>query len=382
MVSPLVSVVIPSFNHEPYIGQAIESVLSSTIQAIELIVVDDGSTDGSVKVVQNIKDSRIRLITQTNKGTPSAINRGVELAKAPWISILNSDDVYHPKKIEAHLEFHHGNPLLEASASRVRYVNAQGFDLPEENESVQWYRKALHAYKAEQTLLRSLYLTNHLVTTSCLFLSKQVFNSLGGFKPLRYVHDWFMFLSLAERGRFDIIDRYLVDYRMHGKNTVFEDMDRLIAECHFVLEWHVHNCVSGQEPSLSVSEANELIQSNPLVNFKVYSMCQYWREECQNDLQKVIEGIEHMKHPLVRKAISIICEDRKLQENFSKQEQIIAQKDAELIDRNAQLAQKETRIAELEKSTSWRITAPMRYTSAKIKNVITRFFQNRKCSIK
>jgi glycosyltransferase involved in cell wall biosynthesis len=88
--SPLVSVVIPSYNHRHYIGEAIQSVLGSTMQDFEIVVVDDGSVDDSVNVIEQINDRRIKLIRQSNRGAHAAINTGVAAASAPWIAILNS----------------------------------------------------------------------------------------------------------------------------------------------------------------------------------------------------------------------------------------------------------------------------------------------------
>lgn len=84
-----ISVVIPLFNKKEYILRAIESVLNQTHSNFELIVVDDGSTDGSAEVVTSVKDDRVRLISQSNQGVSVARNRGVQEARSEWVAFIN-----------------------------------------------------------------------------------------------------------------------------------------------------------------------------------------------------------------------------------------------------------------------------------------------------
>ena len=92
MANPLISVVIPLYNKEPIIGQSLQSVLSQSFEDFEVIVVDDGSTDGGVAVVESFSDERIHLIRQENGGPSKARNTGVKNAKGEWILFLDADD--------------------------------------------------------------------------------------------------------------------------------------------------------------------------------------------------------------------------------------------------------------------------------------------------
>ena len=89
----LISVVIPAYNHERFIGPAIDSVLGQTWEHLELIVIDDGSTDGTAKVVQGYTDARLSYYYQENQDAYNTINRGLGLAQGDYIAILNSDDM-------------------------------------------------------------------------------------------------------------------------------------------------------------------------------------------------------------------------------------------------------------------------------------------------
>ncbi len=97
---PFFSVVIPTFNRWPLVGDAIDSVLAQTFESFELIVVDDGSTDDSARIIEEQYGDRARIIRQANKGVSSARNAGIAAAKAAWIVFLDSDDLWTPDKLE------------------------------------------------------------------------------------------------------------------------------------------------------------------------------------------------------------------------------------------------------------------------------------------
>ena len=90
---PLISVVIPAYNHERFVGAAIESVLNQSCSDFELVIVDDGSTDNTAEVIKSYTDKRIHYYYQENQDAFNTINRGISLAKGRYISILNSDDI-------------------------------------------------------------------------------------------------------------------------------------------------------------------------------------------------------------------------------------------------------------------------------------------------
>jgi glycosyltransferase involved in cell wall biosynthesis len=110
-----VSVVIPLYNKAPYICRALSSVLRQTVQDIECIVVDDGSTDGGGDLVLKMGDPRIRLERQANGGVSQARNKGIELARHPLIAFLDADDEWLPEFLEASLKMHQEHPNIVAS---------------------------------------------------------------------------------------------------------------------------------------------------------------------------------------------------------------------------------------------------------------------------
>lgn len=308
---PLVSVVIPLYNHEAYVREALDSVLASSVEHLEVIVVDDGSTDRSVDIVHSVRDGRIRLIRQENRGAHAAINRGVEAAAAPWVAILNSDDRFHPHNLQRRLELHALEPALEASACRVRYISVSGAPLPEGSWRVWRYRKMTAAASGTGRLLSSLIAGNHLVTTSSLFVKRSVLTEIGGFPPLRYVHDWFVFLALAARDRFAVIEEELADYRRHPTNTIAENDALGRVEDNFVLEWHLAQAFAARPPLMDVGDALAALNSNSRVSYRLLLLFRLWRAHNDNDLGRAAEVFLARDHPLVQQALEIVAAEKR-----------------------------------------------------------------------
>ena len=112
---PNVSVVIPTYNHADYIAEAIRSVLNQTHIDYELIVVNDGSTDHTSEVVKEFDDSRLRYLEQENRGATAARNTGIRASHGQYIALLDADDIWHPEKLQAHVEFLGQNPAIDAT---------------------------------------------------------------------------------------------------------------------------------------------------------------------------------------------------------------------------------------------------------------------------
>jgi glycosyltransferase involved in cell wall biosynthesis len=123
---PTISIVMPLFNKEKEVERAIQSVLNQTVSDFELIVVNDGSTDGSPKVVQGIKDHRIRLINQTNGGVSAARNRGIEEAQSELIAFLDADDEWMPDFLETVYRLRDKFPSCDVFATNYLYRNVDG----------------------------------------------------------------------------------------------------------------------------------------------------------------------------------------------------------------------------------------------------------------
>lgn len=223
--NPKISVIIPLYNHEKYIKEAICSVLEQTFSDLELIIINDGSTDKSEEVVKSINDDRIQYLYQENQGAHNSINRGIQLAHGEYVSILNSDDVYYKNRFEEALKILESDSSICAVFSHLEFIDENG-------EFIKFYRgaedywKDLYPetpYKGTNDIVLDLLGGNFLITTSNLFCRINVFKDIGYFTNLRYAHDYDLFLRLCSHYKTYIINAPLLKYRKHGANTIKEN---------------------------------------------------------------------------------------------------------------------------------------------------------------
>lgn len=119
MKPPLISCIIPAYNEEQLLGEAIDSVLVQTYRPIEVIVVDDGSTDGTAKIVKSYRD-KINYLWQANSGPGAARNLGISTAKGAYLAFLDADDLWHPEKLAAQIARFRDRPGLDMCLTRVK----------------------------------------------------------------------------------------------------------------------------------------------------------------------------------------------------------------------------------------------------------------------
>jgi glycosyltransferase involved in cell wall biosynthesis len=124
--APELSVVITAFNVAAYIGDALQSALNQTLRHIEVIVVDDGSTDGTLAVIRSIHDPRIRLVARSHAGEIAAFNAAIALAQGEFIAFLDGDDVWHPDKLAQHVRFLKDHPEIDLTFSWSRIIDENG----------------------------------------------------------------------------------------------------------------------------------------------------------------------------------------------------------------------------------------------------------------
>ena len=196
---PLVSVIIPVYNGEAFVGNAIESVLRQRHRPLEIIVVDDGSTDGSAAVVRRFRE-RVRYHRQANAGAASSRNRGVSMARGPLISFLDADDLYVENKLTLQVQRLELNPRAEIVIGYRQYL------MLEDSATDSVFREHLEPAMSLQL--------------GCGLFRATVFPKVGRFtESLRICDDWDWFLRARELGVRLLIHRDVVLHqRIHGGN--------------------------------------------------------------------------------------------------------------------------------------------------------------------
>ncbi len=222
-MNTLVTVVIPSYNHEKYVAAAVDSCLSQTYRDLEVIVVDDGSQDNSVDLLQTryAGDPRVKIVTQQNNGAHAAINVGIHQASGEYIAILNSDDLFHGRRIEVLIqEAQQVHGIGALVFSDLEFINDEGHPAPEHERADEY--KMLQQ-RCQKTPLESLFFAGNVaMTSSNLFFSKALYDSVGEFAALRYTHDWDWALRATVHCPPIWVRENLLSYRVHGSNTISE----------------------------------------------------------------------------------------------------------------------------------------------------------------
>jgi glycosyltransferase involved in cell wall biosynthesis len=197
------SVVIPLFNKEAYVLRAIQSVLNQTHSDFELIVVDDGSTDGGAAVVESVIDPRVRLIRQPNGGVSKARNRGVQEARADWVSFLDADDEYEPEFLKRIFEFirDHADADLALVGTNHYFGDRSNVALQKPKEDGVYDYFELFGNQRSPN------------NSSATVVNKAGFLAVGGFpEGIKYFEDWTTWFKLALAGDFGFISSPLGIY--------------------------------------------------------------------------------------------------------------------------------------------------------------------------
>ena len=206
---PLVSIIIPTFNRKLYVADAIESCLTQTSRNCEIIVVDDGSSDGTGHFLQERYGERIRYIYQENLGPGIARNRGIAAANGQFIHFLDADDQLHVEKIAIGLEAFRQHPDVSVIYTHYQQMASDGLT-PVETGPFEAYTDDVYCELLRQTGCR-------ILTSSSMFRCAAL-RAVGGFandEEFRSAEDWDLFLRLALRYRFHGISEKLVYRRVH-----------------------------------------------------------------------------------------------------------------------------------------------------------------------
>ena len=126
--APAVTVVMTAYNVAPYIRAAIQSALAQTFQDFELLVLDDGSTDGTLQIAERFKDSRIRVVRSLHRGAATQLRSGIEQTQNRYIALLDGDDMWSPNKLELHVKFLNSQPRADLTLSWSRIIEEDGLD--------------------------------------------------------------------------------------------------------------------------------------------------------------------------------------------------------------------------------------------------------------
>ena len=203
---PLVSAIVPTWNNADYASRAVRSVLAQTYKPVQVVVADDGSTDGTVDALRAFGD-RITLVESEHRGIPFTRNAALSAAKGQIVAFLDSDDEWLPRKLELCAP-----RLIEDAAVGAVYTRV----LVRDEVKKQTYE--LPVYNREGHLGRDLF-TECRMSTSSLVVRRSVLDRVGLFdEELLRAQDWDMMIRLAEAARYAFVNEPLTVRRLHSQN--------------------------------------------------------------------------------------------------------------------------------------------------------------------
>jgi glycosyltransferase involved in cell wall biosynthesis len=282
--TPCVSVVVPSYNHEPYLTQALASVLDQRGVDLELVIVDDGSHDKSWSLIEAIErqDVRVHAFRQTNQGAHAAINTGVAHCHGEFIAILNSDDCYRPDRLATLAELASTGEGKDFITTGLRLIDATG-QLISHHPWLEEYHRMCRSAQANG-LWATLLERNFTVSTSNFFVRRSLWHALGPIRPLRYNMDWDYalraYLKAPERFAW-YHDMELWDYRLHGDNTILGGLPVSAVEANYLLYRSIKQCYGVPSTALAgMRRHNRLIRQQQVATVaKVRD--EYWETMLQ-----------------------------------------------------------------------------------------------------
>jgi glycosyltransferase involved in cell wall biosynthesis len=238
---PLISVVVPAYNHEQFVSAALRSLIAQTYPHLELFVLDDGSTDTTYARIEELRPelvrrfSRVEIATQPNAGSSRAISRCLELVRSDFVYMLDSDDIAHPDAIDRLLPCM-ACPDVALAVGDNEYIDADGRPVALERGSerhstlLAYYTKTRADFLAEKdfgsypSLIQGNYVPNGwLLRRSCVA-------DVGGYTFDFMLDDWPLLLRLAKKYRLCFAGAVLGKRRVHDKNTLAVHADRLFLD--------------------------------------------------------------------------------------------------------------------------------------------------------
>ena len=204
---PRISVLMPVFNAERFVAEAVESILRQTFTDFEFLIIDDGSTDGSLRILERLasRDDRVRLVSRSHRGLVPALNELMNLARGEFVARMDADDIALPDRFDlqvAHLEH---NPDVVCLGGGHQLIDCRGRIL-----------RNIH-HPGDDATLQELALEGRCpITHSSLMMRRQAVVAVGGYREeMREAEDLDLLLRLGEHGHIQNIDKILVQYRKH-----------------------------------------------------------------------------------------------------------------------------------------------------------------------
>jgi alpha-1,3-rhamnosyltransferase len=229
---PLVSVIVPSYNHEAYIEECILSIINQTYKNIELIVIDDGSTDQSRVILEQLqRQYGFVLAYQDNQGISKTLNKAIrQYAHGKYITGSASDDFMTPDKIEKQVNYLESDPECLLVFGKVHMVDKNS-QIIEGLTVVAPVEDPVKDVQFERLIERNC------IPAATVMFRRESWDRCGGYDENSYIEDWGLWLEFAHSGKIVYLNEYFSFYRWHGSNMTCSSLKMYTAAWKTVLSW-------------------------------------------------------------------------------------------------------------------------------------------------
>lgn len=255
---PLVSVVVPCYNHEKYVKETIESIINQTYKNIELIVIDDGSKDNSAMVIQELADRYgFTFIHRPNKGLSATLNEGIKLSKGKYFCACASDDMYMLDKIEKQVQFMESNPEYGMCYGKIIEFDETGYKKQREikNAKSGW-------------IFEDLLMFNFVMPAVTTMIKKEIYETIGLFDETLFIEDYDMWLRIANKYQIGFINEFLAYYRKHETNMCKQTFKMYQAQQKILSKWSNCSTINSAKKYWYVNWFNRLARNNKIEALK------------------------------------------------------------------------------------------------------------------
>jgi len=335
---PLISAVMPSYNHAAYIGEAIASVLSQSVRDIELIIIDDASTDGSDRIIDDWrrKDERITaVIHQVNQGIARTINEGCRIAQGKYIAFIASDDVWIPGKLEKQLS------ILCDDDNLV--VHSEGTIIDQDGlPTGELFSQVHHAEgkKKNGDIFEELMLGNYIFG-STVIVKRENLHGIRFNERLECLNDFQFYVDISRLCQYRFINEPLAKYRIHEKNTISANVEGHYYDYPVLVE-HIFReygdkISNGARIELFLSSVDRLVKIISRRNSKIMEITEYARS---------LEEVVRLKDAALCEMNTHI---QQLSQHVRSHEEDIHQKNQVISENNAQIQQMRQQVESLQR---------------------------------
>jgi glycosyltransferase involved in cell wall biosynthesis len=262
-VTPAVTVLMPVYNAERYVDEAVRSILGQTFADFEFIIIDDGSKDRSLAILEEYaaRDPRIRLVSRPNTGIVRALNQGLDMASGELVARMDADDIALPERLAKQRKYLEGHPECVMVGSRVLVIDPEGMPLTIMSD----------ALTHEQIVDGFLAGRGQLVHHPAVMYRRQVVLEIGAYREIfDEAEDLDLFLRLAEVGRIVNMEEPLLKYREHLTKASRARVVRVEENCRRIRE-DAH-----RRRGLPFHSAANQEEVKPFVEAEVYRTWGWW----------------------------------------------------------------------------------------------------------